>query len=58
VGVAVEFSGNPYLTGQTVSTNVPTTQGAFQTKLEGVNTIAFIIKIGLETGIATSKLAP
>jgi hypothetical protein len=44
VGVAVESSSNAYLTGQTVSTNFPTIQGAFQTKLEGVNTNAFITR--------------
>jgi Bacterial Ig-like domain (group 3)/Beta-propeller repeat len=31
VGIAVDFSGNAFVTGRTSSTNLPTTAGAFQT---------------------------
>jgi hypothetical protein len=43
-GVAVDGSGNAYVTGQTVSSNFPTTPGAFQTTYGG-NGDAFVAKI-------------
>ncbi len=43
-GIAVDAAGNAYVTGDTLSTNFPTTQGAFQTTLGG-SSDAFIAKI-------------
>jgi hypothetical protein len=43
-GVAVDGSGNAYVTGQTNSSNFPTTPGAFQT-IYGNNGDAFVAKI-------------
>jgi hypothetical protein len=43
-GVAVDASGNAYVTGATVSPNFPTTPGAFQTKLPGFQN-AFVTKL-------------
>jgi hypothetical protein len=43
-GVAVDSSGNAYLTGQANSSNFPTTSGAFQTTYGG-NGDAFVAKI-------------
>ena len=34
-GIAVDSAGNAYITGQTFSTNFPTTHGAFQTSCSG-----------------------
>ena len=34
-GIALDSAGNPYLAGWTVSTDFPSTQGAFQTGMEG-----------------------
>lgn len=43
-GIAVDAIDNAYLTGYTLSTNFPTTMGAFQTSNHGVNN-AFVTKI-------------
>jgi streptogramin lyase len=53
-GVAVDRSGNAYLTGYTESTNFPTTPGAFQTALRGY-TNAFVTKLNVGgTGLVYS----
>ena len=44
-GLALDASGNAYVTGYTASTNFPTTAGAFQTVLAG-GTDTFITKVG------------
>jgi hypothetical protein len=44
-GIAVDATGNAYVTGQTDSTNFSTTPGAFRTALAGGND-AFVAKIG------------
>jgi hypothetical protein len=43
-GVAVDSAGNAYLTGETASTNFPTTTGAAQTALSG-NTDVYVTKL-------------
>lgn len=43
-GIAIDSFGNPYITGQTNSTNFPITSGAFQTSLAG-GIDAFITKL-------------
>jgi hypothetical protein len=48
--IAVDGSGNAYVTGTTMSTNFPTTAGAFQTTLAGTEN-AFVTKIN-STGTA------
>jgi hypothetical protein len=52
--IAVDSSGNAYITGQTSSTNFPTTPGAFQTSFGGsaiVSTDVFVTKLNA-TGTA------
>ena len=53
-GVAVDSSGNAYVTGHTFSTNFPTTPGAFQTALKAENPSrdgdGFIVKFGEAAG--------
>ncbi len=45
-GIAVDASGNAYVTGETRSPNFPTTAGAFQTTLGGgASTDAFVTKL-------------
>ncbi|MGH9892088.1 MAG: SBBP repeat-containing protein, partial [bacterium] len=46
-GIAVDFEGNLYATGDTPSIDFPTTPGAFQTELGG-QLDAFLVKIELE----------
>ena len=50
--IALDSSGNPYITGVTSSTNFPVTAGAFQTALPGVQN-AFVAKFN-STGSALS----
>ena len=50
-GIAVDGSGNAYVTGDTASTNFPTTAGAFQTSYGGGNGDAFVTKLNA-TGTA------
>jgi hypothetical protein len=45
--VAVDASGNAYVTGSTASTNFPTTSGAVQTKYGGGTSDAFVTKLNL-----------
>jgi len=58
-GIAVDAGANAYVTGVTLSTNFPTTAGAFQTTLGGA-TDAFVAKFaatatrGTTTGLASS----
>jgi hypothetical protein len=44
-GIAVDGSGNAFVAGGTSSTNFPVTTGAFQTKLNGTKTNAFVFKL-------------
>ena len=44
-GIAVDAAGNAYVTGQTASTNFPTTPGVFQTGYGGGLTDAFVTKL-------------
>jgi len=44
VGIALDAAGNAYVTGQTGSSNFPTTTGAFQTTYGGV-TDAYVVKL-------------
>ncbi|HYK21451.1 MAG TPA: SBBP repeat-containing protein [Pyrinomonadaceae bacterium] len=49
--IAVDSSGNAYITGDTFSTDFPVTPGAFQTGPAGFNTDAFVTKMN-STGTA------
>jgi len=54
-GIALDGSGNAYVTGQTDSTNFPTTPGAFQTTYSGGNNSnAFVSKFSFAAGIPFS----
>ncbi len=44
-GIALDSAGNAYVTGQTLSTNFPTTAGAFQTTLGGTAGNAFVTNL-------------
>jgi hypothetical protein len=44
LGIAVDAAGNAYVTGQTESSNFPTTPGAFQTTFGGIGD-AFVTKV-------------
>lgn len=44
-GIAVDGPGNMYVVGDTVSTNFPTTVGAFQTAYGGGGADAFVVKL-------------
>lgn len=50
-GIAVDTSGNAYVTGWTTSTNFPTTPGAFQTMLNG-STFDIFVTVLNPTGTA------
>ena len=51
--IAADSAGNAYVTGETFSTNFPTTPGAFQTTLNGVGD-AFVTKLNA-SGTAPSR---
>ncbi len=51
VGIAVDLSGDAYVTGYTQSTDFPATAGAYQTSLDGVNYDAFVTEMN-PTGTA------
>jgi hypothetical protein len=50
-GIAIDASGNAYITGETDSTNFPTTAGAFQTARAGNTFDGFVTKLN-PTGTA------
>ncbi len=53
-GIAVDAAGNAYVAGRTLSTNFPTTLGAFQTTIGGASD-AFVTKLNpLGTGLVYS----
>ena len=47
-GIAVDSSGNAYITGSTSSTNYPTTTGAYQTTRSGNYGDAFVTKLNTD----------
>lgn len=56
-GLAVDSSGNMYVTGYTASSNFPTTTGAFQADFDG-SIDAFVTKIGIGTPIVELTTSP
>jgi hypothetical protein len=55
-GIAVDTAGNAYVTGDTLSSNFPTTLGAFQTVRKGISD-AFVTKLNpTGTGLVYSTL--
>ncbi len=57
-GIAVDSSGNAYLTGVTDSANFPTTPGAFQTTFGGGDGDAFVTKLGFAAPTPTPTPRP
>jgi hypothetical protein len=56
-GIAVDASGNAYVTGLTTSPTFPTTPGAFQTSMGGPNSSdAFVKKISPDVSLTPSSL--
>ncbi len=55
LGIAVDSSGNAYLTGETTSANFPTTTGAFQTTLNG-GTCSYVGGTGTCSNVFVTKL--
>ena len=54
LGVAVDQSGNAYVTGYTYSSDFPTTTGAYQTTLHGYED-AFVTKLGPDGAVLASS---
>lgn len=55
--IALDSAGNAYVTGQTQSTNLPTTASALQTTLGG-GMDAFVAKVGPSTTVLVSSIGP
>jgi len=60
LAVAVDGSGNVYVTGQTCSTDFPVTPGAFQAtdKTSALNGNAFVTKLNLGAGASGPSISP
>ncbi|HEV8266715.1 MAG TPA: SBBP repeat-containing protein, partial [Thermoanaerobaculia bacterium] len=55
-GVALDAAGNAYVTGQTLSTDFPTTAGAYKTAFAGENSVAFFARIDTSGNISYSSM--